>query len=142
MKVWDALPEKGQELALESGRRLISWAKRVGSQAYPPVPSKVMNGRVVCRIELANEHILGRFDKSILRQLDKLKSGGIERPLLPLYVATWKRAMEGEMSAEEEVAVLLLMMRVQGTAQLAINMTADPGNQEFARELRQRGLLN
>jgi len=142
MAVWDTLSEAAQARVLESGRRLVSWAKRVASQVYPAPRNRVADGCVVCRIELANEHVLDRYDKAILRQLDALQGDGIQRPLLPLYVATWKRAMEGEMSDDEEVAVLLLMLRVQGTAQVAINMKADPGNQETVRELRQRGLLN
>jgi hypothetical protein len=142
MAIWDALPEAAQAQVMESGRRLVSWAQRLSSHVYPPPANRLVGARVVCRIELANEHVLDRFDKSILRQLDALQGKGIRLPLLPLYVATWKQAMEGEMSEEEERAVLLLMMRVQGTAQLAINMKADPGNQETVREMRQRGLLN
>lgn len=141
MAVWDGLSDAHRERALESGRRLVGWARRLGSQVYPPPRPRADRRRLHCRIEASNEGLLGRLDKTIMRQLDAMRDDGVARPLLPLYVATWKKAMEGEMAHDEETAVLLLMMRIQGTAQLAVNLNANPSDQETWREMQQRGLL-
>lgn len=141
MAVWDGTPEPARAMALEGATRLVAWARRLGSQAHPAPRPKMLGRRLVCRIEAANQHLLDRMDKSILRQLDSLRVAGMARPLIPLYVATWKQAQRGEMQESEETAVLLLMFRIQGTAQLAVELNANPSDQETWREMQKRGLL-
>lgn len=143
MKAWNSLGEQHQEKVRAEAQKLLRWM--IGLSDQVNAWDLVVEGRRVRGLaEESNQHLLDGIDATTMRSLSGLQRAGISRPLVPLYVAVWELAMEieqGEIEPQQELAITLAMVRVQGTARLVHEYNQAPGDAILGAELKRRGLI-
>jgi hypothetical protein len=143
MKIWAALSEQHRERVTKEAEKLLRWSITWSGEVRE-WGHFLEGSRVRGAVEEENRHLVERIDANMMRILSGLKQAGVPRPMVPLYVAIWKLAMEieaAEIQQKHELAVVLTMIRVQSTARLIHQYNLSPGNKTLGAELRYRGIL-
>lgn len=144
---WEEMPGSHRSLCVEQARAFLlgvhGW-KDV--KAPTPGVRHAGGGTFEPTIEDHNGHALRRADQEILRSLNVLRRQGVPQPLVPFYVAVWQEAqgipsddVSGSPGLEE--AIVLAMVRVQGTAMLVGAYNQAQGDETMKEEITRRGLL-
>lgn len=142
MNRWSLLSKTDQKNLLDRADSILKWGMRLSSQVKESESTRVFNNRLASGLSASNVHLLDRIDKVILKNLDILKGEGIDRPLIPLYVAVWSRSMLlADINLQQELAVTLVMLRIQETALLSSFFKNHQDDSSLRFILVQRGII-
>ncbi len=143
MVAWDALSEEYRSKAIEVARSLVLASMKFASKVEPG-GCVLEGGRLRSVYEENNRHLLGRLDNLVIRCLNKLVGASVPEPAKILYCAVWHEVMlvaDDDMSEDFESVALLVMARVQSTAQVVHDYKLHPLRIEHIKGMQERRLI-